>query len=367
MPIPFVDLKRQYLSIKEEVDSAVHRVLMSGNFAHGEEVEAFEEVFSRYIGARYCVAVSSGTAALYLALMACGIGPGDEVITAPNTFIATAEAISTVGGRPVLVDVNPASYTMDPLALETVITRRTKAILPVHLYGQPADMDPILEIAKRYHLLVIEDACQAHGAKYKGRRVGSLGEAGCFSFYPTKNLGACGEGGAVLTDNLEIARKVRMLRDHGSDRKYYHKAVGFNCRMEAIQAAVLKVKLEYLDEWNTRRRQHAQLYSNLLSGTGLILPLEMPYAYHVFHLYVVQSTCRDELQQALADEGIATGIHYPVPIYLQEAYQHLGDGRGKFPVAERVTEHILSLPLYPEMSDGEVQTVSRQICKFLPH
>jgi dTDP-4-amino-4,6-dideoxygalactose transaminase len=362
MNIPFVDLRAQHLALKSEIDEAIARVIENSSFILGREVERFEREFAAYIGARFCVGVSSGTAALQLALIALGIGPGDEVIVPANTFFATAEAVSNVGARPVFVDADPVAYTIDVGKIEAAINARTRAIIPVHLYGQPANLDPILELGKRYGLLVIEDAAQAHGARYRGKKVGSFGVVSCFSFYPGKNLGAFGEGGAVLTDDAEIARRVAMLRDHGSERKYHHELIGYNFRMEGIQGAVLSVKLRYLDQWNELRRAHAALYGELLQGTPLILPKEMSYAYHVYHLHVVQSEARDALRAALTEAGVQTGIHYPVPIHLQPAYRSLGHRRGDFPEAERQAERVLSLPIYPELTAEQIARVA-EVCR----
>jgi dTDP-4-amino-4,6-dideoxygalactose transaminase len=310
--------------------------------------------------------VGSGTDALWLTLLACGIGNGDEVITVPNSFLATAEAISFSGAAPVFVDVNPRTYTMDPELLETAITPRTKAIIPVHLFGQMTDMDPIMEIARRHKLVVIEDACQAHGAEYKGRRAGSIGHAGCFSFYPGKNLGAMGEAGAVVTNDPAIHEKIQLLRDHGQRAKYYHSHVGWNGRMDGIQGAVLRVKLKVLDRNNAARRSHARLYETHLGNRGdLITPKEAEYGSHVYHVYAVRVKGRDELQRALTDQGIASGIHYPIPIHLQEAYGHLQLGRGSFPVAERCAEEFLSLPMFPELTPEQIETVVREVNSHL--
>lgn len=359
--IPFVDLQAQYRSIKEEVDAAIGRVLENASFVLGREVASFEDSFAEYTGARFCVGVSNGTAAIQLALMACGIGAGDEVIVPANTFFATAEAVSTAGATPVFVDADPVSYTIDVRQIESRITPRTRAVIPVHLYGQPADLDPILEIAARRNLIVIEDAAQAHGALYEGRRVGTFGSAACFSFYPGKNLGAYGEGGAVVTGDEEIARAVRRLRDHGSERKYHHDVIGYNFRLEGIQGAVLSVKLPFLDSWNALRREHAAAYNKLLAGADLMLPQEMSYARHVYHLYVVQAEERDELQKDLAEAGVQTGIHYPVPIHLQPAYAFLGYGRGSFPVTEGQASRVLSLPMFPELTDEQISIVAKSI------
>jgi dTDP-4-amino-4,6-dideoxygalactose transaminase len=361
MTIPLVDLRAQYLSIKDEIDGAIARVLDNTSFVLGPEVEAFEAAFAKYTGARFCIGVNSGTAAIQLAITACGLGAGDEVIVPANSFFATAEAVSTAGATPVFVDSDPISYNVDVSKIEAAITKRTRAIMPVHLYGQTADLDPIFEIAERRGLIVIEDAAQAHGSRYKGRRVGALGRAGCFSFYPGKNLGAYGEGGAVVTNDEEVARSVRLLRDHGSERKYTHKIIGYNFRLEGIQGAVLNVKLRHLDRWNQLRREHAARYTELLRGSGLKLPREMPYAEHIYNLYVVQSDERDWLQQTLNASGIQTGIHYPIPIHLQPAYASLNHGRGDFPEAERQSERVLSLPMFPELTDEQIRQVAEAI------
>jgi dTDP-4-amino-4,6-dideoxygalactose transaminase len=359
--IPFVDLQAQYREIKSEIDAALRRVLESAAFVLGREVEAFEAAFAEFTGARFCIGVSNGTAALQLALTAHGIGAGDEVIVPANTFFATAEAVSTAGATPLFVDSDAASYTIDVTKIERAITERTRAIIPVHLYGQPADLDPILEIAARHNLIVIEDAAQAHGSLYRGRRVGALSHAGCFSFYPGKNLGAYGEGGAVTTDDAGVARLLRMLRDHGSERKYRHEIIGYNFRLEGIQGAVLNVKLRHLDRWNELRRNHAALYDELLRATPLALPREMEYARHVYHLYVVQSEERDALQQGLSEAGIQTGIHYPVPVHLQPAYASLRHKSGDFPEAERQAARVLSLPMYAELTDEQIARVAEAV------
>lgn len=331
----------------------------------GDEVAAFEEEFATYCQGRYAIGVNSGTSALHLALLAAGIGPGDEVITVPFTFIATVAAIVYTGARPVFVDVEPRSCTMDVSQIENSITRRTKAILPVHLYGQPADMDPILEIGRRYSLIVIEDAAQAHGAEYKGRRVGSIGDLGCFSFYPGKNLGAYGEGGAVTTNNADYACAIHMLRDWGTERKYHHEIKGYNYRMEGIQGAILRVKLRHLEAWTKARRAHVTRYNARLSGSVLDTPIEMSYARHVYHIYAVRAAQRDILQQALQAQGIQTGIHYPIPVHLQEAYADLGYQSGSFPYAEQLARQVLSLPMYPEISEAQLDIISASVCGAL--
>jgi dTDP-4-amino-4,6-dideoxygalactose transaminase len=359
--IPFLDLKAQYLSIKDEINVAVSKVLESTQFVLGDEVSAFEKEFAGYSAADYGIAVNTGTSALHLALLAAGISAGDEVITVPFTFVATVAAIYYTGAKPVFVDINPVSYTIDVTQIEQAITERTKAILPVHLYGQPADMEPILEIARRYNLTVIEDAAQAHGAEYKGHRVGSIGDIGCFSFYPGKNLGAYGEGGMVVTNNPAYARTIRMLRDWGQERKYHHVLKGYNYRMDGIQGAILRVKLRYLAAWTEGRRVHATRYNELLRDSGVTLPTVMPYSHHVYHIYAVRSPQRDALQQKLHEKGIQTGIHYPIPVHLLPAYQDLGYHSGDFPNAELVASQELSLPMCAELSDAQIITVSQSV------
>lgn len=358
MSVRFVDLYKQHQDIEAELFEVFQRVLRQSSFILGPEVQAFEQSFASYIGGDQCVAVNSGTAALQLVLQALGIGPGDEVITVPNTFIATAEAISAVGARPVFVDVDPVSYNMDPALVPAAITPRTRALLPVHLYGQAADLDPLLEIARAHNLKLVEDACQAHGTTYKGRRVGAFGAAGCFSFYPGKNLGCLGEGGAVVTNDADLAARIRMLRDHGSVKKYAHLFPAYNFRLEGLQGGFLSVKLRHLDRWNERRRRAAERYQALLADSGLILPAEMPYGQHVYHLYVIQADARDALREQLTAAGIETGLHYPLPLHLQDAYASLGYEKGNFPVAERLARRILSLPMHPGLTDEEVKQVA---------
>lgn len=331
----------------------------------GENVQEFEKEFAEFCRVKYAVGTSSGTAALHLALLVCGIRQGDEVITVPYTFTATAEAISHCGGKVVFVDIEERSYTVDTTKIENAITKRTKAIIPVHLFGQPADMDRIIAIAEKHNLFVIEDACQAHGAEYKGRRVGSLGDIACFSFYPGKNLGAYGDAGMVVTNNKEFAEKLRLLRDHGRDKKYYHRVEGYNYRLDAIQAAVLRVKLRHLDEWNRKRRENAQLYDQLLEGGGVRTPVEMGYAGHVYHLYVIRTEKREELYRKLNERGVSVAIHYPLPLHLQEAYVYLGWKKGDFPVSEICSEEMLSLPMFPELTKDEIEEIVRLIRKFL--
>jgi dTDP-4-amino-4,6-dideoxygalactose transaminase len=364
--VPFVDLKAQYATIKNEVDAAIARVVENTSFIMGAQVAAFEKAFAEYLDARFCIGVNSGTAALQLALMACGIGPGDEVIIPSFTFFATAEAVSVLGAKPIFVDIDPVSYAITASAIEKAITPRTRALMPVHLYGQSADLDPIFEIAKRHNLRVIEDAAQAHGAEYKGKRVGALGDAGCFSFYPSKNLGAYGEAGAIVTNDEALAEKLRLLRDHGSTSKYAHAIVGYNFRMEEIQAAVLNVKLPHLDDWNNQRREHASIYHSLLKDSGVSLPREMDYARHIYHVYAIETENRDELQKHLISAGIQTGVHYPIPIHLQPAYASLGYRAGALPVTERLSERVLSLPMFPELHHDQQSRIAALIQAFKP-
>lgn len=356
--IPFVDLKAQYASIKTEVNAAIQGVLDSCQFTLGSEAAAFEAEFAAYCQSAHGIGVNTGTSALHLALLAAGIGAGDEVITVPFTFVATVSAIHYTGATPVFVDIDPRTFTMDPKAIEAAITPKTKALIPVHLYGQPADMDPILEIAKRHGLVVIEDACQAHGALYKGRRAGSMGHMGCFSFYPGKNLGAYGEGGMVVTSDPAYTRTIRMLRDWGAEKKYHHVLKGFNFRLEGIQAAVLRVKLKYLEGWTEARRAAAAHYDELLAGTGVETPVAMPHARHVYHVYAVRTDRRQALQDGLQALGIQTGIHYPIPIHLLPAFEDLGYHAGQFPHAERAANEVLSLPMFPELTRAQCERVA---------
>jgi dTDP-4-amino-4,6-dideoxygalactose transaminase len=362
MKVPFLNLKAQYEGIAQEVEQSIKEVLASCAFSGGPYVERFEGEFASFCGAQHAVGVSSGTEALLLALLALGVGRGDEVITAPNSFIATAEAISLAGAEPVFVDVEEGSFTMDPALLERAITPRTKAVIPVHLFGQTADMDPIIAVARKHGLAVLEDACQAHGAEYKGKRAGALGDAGCFSFYPGKNLGAYGEAGGVVTSDRQLADRIKMLRDHGQSRKYYHEVVGTNGRMDGIQGAILSVKLKYLDSWNQARRGHADAYRRVLEGVaGVKAPREMKYARHVYHVFAVRSAARERLMDALAESGIACGVHYPVPIHLQNAYAGRGELAGSFPVAERCAAEFLSLPMFPELTAEQIAYVGREL------
>lgn len=367
MKVPFMDLGSQNRPLHSELTACFERVVERSSFILGPEVERFERDFASYLKVGDCVAVNSGTAALQLVLQALAIGEGDEVITVPNTFIATAEAITAVGARPVFVDVTPTSYTMEPEHAEQAITGRTRAILPVHLYGQPADMDPLLEIARLHRLALVEDACQAHGAEYKGHKAGALGTAGCFSFYPSKNLGGCGEGGAIVTNDSELASRIRLLRNHGSVSKYEHSIAGYNFRMEALQAAFLAVKLKHLDQWNNRRRALAAQYTDSFRASEVMPPTEMAYARHVYHLYVIQADHRDALRHELMEKGIETGLHYPLPLHLQQAYQSLGYHRGDFPVCERLADRIMSLPMFPELSPRAVEHIVETIgASFVP-
>jgi len=357
--VPFLDLAAHHAPLRAEFDRAIGEVIDSGAFAGGPFVEKFEADFSAHNNSLYAVGVGSGTEALWLVMLACGIGQGDEVITVPTTFMATAEAITFCGARPVFVDINDCTYTMDPAELEGALTPRTKAIIPVHLFGQPADMDPILDFARKHDLFVIEDAAQAHGAEYKGRKVGTLGDAGCFSFYPGKNLGAFGEAGAVVTDDVELQEKVRILRDHGQTRKYHHTMVGWNCRMDGIQAAVLRVKLQHLDTGNSLRRAHALQYKEALEGLDeVVKPFEASFARHVYHVYAIRVPDRDEVLAFLAEKGIQCGVHYPVPIHLQKAYRNLGYKTGDLPVSERTALEFLSVPMFPELTEAQIEMVS---------
>ena len=364
--IPFVDLKAQYNSIKYEIDEAIQKVLDTTSFIMGEELRKFEEEFARFCDVKYAIGVANGSDALILALRACGISEGDEVITVPHTFIATTEAISNVGGKVVFVDIDSKTYTIDVSKMEEKITERTKAIIPVHLYGQPADMDPILKIAKKYNLKVIEDAAQAHGAKYKGKKVGSIGDVACFSFYPGKNLGAYGDAGVVMTNNEEIVKKVKLLRNHGRiTKKYEHEIEGYSSRLDNLQAAILQVKLRHLNKWNESRRKNAKKYNELLNNIGgIITPYEADYAKHVYHLYVIRAEGRDKLREDLKSKGIATGIHYPIPLHLQPAYSYLDYKKGDSPVTEKTSQEILSLPMYAELSENQIMEICYWVKNF---
>jgi len=359
--IPLVDLRTQYQSIKDEIDSAVLGVLESCQFTLGSEVVGFEEEFAAYTHSRFAVGVNSGTSALHLALLAAGIGPGDEVITVPFTFVATVAAIHYTGARTVFVDIDPRTYTIDPDAIEAAITPRTRAIIPVHLYGHAADMDPIMTLARKHGLVVVEDACQAHGAEYKGRRVGSIGDLGCFSFYPGKNLGAYGEGGLVTTHSAEFHRTVRMLRDWGAETKYRHVLKGYNYRLEAIQGAVLRVKLKYLKQWTDARRSAAARYDSFFADSGIVTPKAMRYARHVYHIYAIRIDQRAACQEALQAREIHTGIHYPIPVHLLPAYADLGYRAGQFPHSEKAANEVLSLPMFPEITAVQIEMVARAV------
>ena len=366
MVVPFLNLKAQHAPFKAEFASAIQEVIDTGAFAGGPFVTKFEEEFAAYSECEHAIGLGSGTDALWLTLLALGVGSGDEVITSPNSFMATAEAITYCGAKPVFVDVDEHSHTMDPVALAGAINPRTKAIIPIHLFGQTADMDPIMQVAGKYALPVVEDACQAHGARYKGRRCGTLGIAGSFSFYPGKNLGAFGEAGAVTTNDADLAQKIRVLRDHGQIRKYHHTMVGWNCRMDGIQGAVLSIKLRQLEHGNDLRRSHANHYHEGFAGMAeIITPAQMDYAQHVYHLYPIRVQNRDRVMRSLEGRGIGCGIHYPIPIHLQEAYRSLGHQRGDFPIAERAADEFVSLPMFPELSYPDVEDVIAEVKKAI--
>jgi dTDP-4-amino-4,6-dideoxygalactose transaminase len=366
MKVPFLDLKAHHAPFIEKFDLAIHEVIESSAFAGGPFVEKFEEEFAAFCGSSDAIAVGNGTDALWLALLALGIGEGDEVITVPNTFIATAEAITYCKARPVFVDVDQNTFTMNPAELEKSLTERTKAIIPVHLFGQPADMDPILEFARAHGLFVVEDAAQAHGAEYKGRKAGTMGDAGCFSFYPGKNLGAFGEAGAVVTNDSELRKQIQMLRDHGQSQKYYHALMGWNCRMDGIQAAVLSIKLRHLYEANSLRRKHAFQYNDALAGIDEVLtPFEAKYAKHVYHVYAIRVQERDAVRQRLQEKGVGCAVHYPVPIHLQDACRNLGYTRGAFPIAESLADEFVSLPMFPELTEEQIEYVGRCVSEVV--
>lgn len=366
MEIPFLDLKAHHAHLRAEFTAAIDEVIDASAFAGGPFVARFEEEFAQFCEVDHVVGVGSGTDALWLAMLVHGIGPGDEVITVPMTFIATAEAISRTGATPVFVDINESTYTLDPIGLKRALTSRTKAILPVHLFGQMADMEPILAFADRHGLIVIEDAAQAHGATYRGRRAGSLGVAGCFSFYPGKNLGALGEAGAVTTNDSELASQMRMFRDHGQSRKYQHSVVGWNCRMDGIQAAILSLKLRELDANNAKRREIAAAYSEAFASVpDLIAPFNDSKGIPVHHLYVIRVPDRDAMMKSLAEKGIGTAIHYPIPVHLQRAYAAMGLGPGAFPISERCAAQFVSLPMYPELTPVQINTVVAAVMETL--
>jgi len=362
MKVPFLDLQLHHAPLMGEFTAAIEEVILSGAFAGGAHVAQFEEDFASYCGCRHAIGLGSGTEALWLTLLALGVGPGDEVITTPNTFMATAEAITYCGAKPTFVDVDAATHTMNPEELENAITPRTKAIIPVHIFGQPADMDPIQEVARKHGLFVIADACQAHGAQYKEQKAAIFADASCYSFYPGKNIGAFGEAGAVVTDRPELQEKIRTLRDHGQVRKYHHAMVGWNCRMDGIQAAVLRIKLRHLDSANLLRRAHAAHYDQALRDiVGIVTPVEAAYARHVYHVYAIRLHPRDEVVGILKKNGIECGIHYPVPVHLQEAYGSLGYEPGAFPVAEQCAREFISLPMFPELTKEQLEQVVQSL------
>jgi len=363
--IPLVDFKAEYKSIEKEIDAAIKEVLLSGQYILGPVVEEFEEQVAAYCDVKYAIGVASGSDALILALRALDIRPGDEVITTPFTFVATAHAIVHCGAKPVFVDIEPDTFNINPDLIEPAITKRTKAIIPVHLYGHPANMDPIMGIAKDYNLYVVEDAAQAFGARYKGKKVGSIGHIGCFSFFPTKNLGCYGDGGMVVTDNTNIAEKVDILRRQGCREKYHAEMIGYNSRLDAIQAAILKVKLKYIDEWNEKRRQVARRYNELLANTSIKIPVEAPYAYHVYHQYTIRSSRRDDLKQLLLDSGIEASIYYPQPLHLQDAYKSLGYTSYSFPKAAMASKEALALPIFPEMDPDLQRKIVSELKDFV--
>ena len=376
MNVPFLDLKAQYMPMKDEIHAALDSVLDKTAFAGGPFVAQFEKEFAAFCGSTQAVGVGNGTDALWVALLALGVGPGDEVITVPDTLIATAEAISYCGAKPAFVDVDEKSYNMDPNRLEDYLKLRSekgtlssvKGIIPVHLFGQTADMDPIMAVAKKYNLFVIEDASQAHGALYRGKLAGSIADAGCFSFYPGKNLGAYGEAGGIVTNNVALADKMRIIRDHGSSKKYYHEVIGWNARMDGFQGAVLSVKLKYLSKWNEGRRKNAALYNELFAGNGeIVTPAEMSYGKHVYHVYALRVKDRDSLISKLGEKGIGTNVHYPVPIHLQNAYKFMGIKPGTYPVAEKCAAEFISLPMYAELTEEQIKYVAQSVIEITSH
>jgi dTDP-4-amino-4,6-dideoxygalactose transaminase len=363
--IPFVDLATQHAMIQSEINDAIQQVLSQSNFILGSQVEEFEQAFATFVGSEHAVGVSSGLDALRLALMALDVGSGDEVILPANTYIATALAVSSTGARPVLVDCDPETYNVDVSLIESAITPRTRAIIPVHLTGQSADMEPIVEIADRHHLDIVEDAAQSHGTLYKGQPCGSIGTVGCFSFYPGKNLGACGDGGMATTDDAKLAVRLRRLRNYGQQAKYQHVEKGLNARLDTLQAAILTVKLRYLPQWNNARAVHAEKYKEMLTGVGdLVFQRRLPYSTHIYHLFMVETEQRAALQKHLNAARIDTGIHYPVPIHLQQAYADLGYGKGDFPEAEQLAERTLSLPMFPELRSDQIGRVAEEVKGF---
>lgn len=361
MDVPFVDLKVQYKQLEQKIQTAVTSVFSRGDYILGKDVSLFEQEFNSYLGMEHGVAVASGTDALHLALRALDISPGDEVIVPANTYIATFLAVSLAGGVPVPVDIDPDTYNIDPNLLEPAITSKTKAIIVVHLYGQPVDMEPVIEIAQLKGIPVIEDACQAHGATYKGKKAGTIGKIGCFSFYPSKNLGCYGDGGYITTNDQEISGKIQLLRNYGQSPKNVHKCIGYNSRLDTLQASILRIKLPHLDSWNESRKKHAKRYTDLLRNIPLVTPTIASDREHVFHLYVVRVSNRDNIQQILTEQGIQTGIHYPIPPHLQKAYKHLNYSPGDFPVTEKYAQEILSLPMYPELTDSMIDYVVESI------
>jgi dTDP-4-amino-4,6-dideoxygalactose transaminase len=365
MRVNLVDLKVQYETIKEEIDRAVMTVMENANFILGKQVDEFECKFAEFCGTRYSVGVGSGTDAIFLSLRALGIGEGDEVITTTNTFVATVLGISKAGAKPVLVDIEPDNYNIDPSKIKDAVTSKTRAIIPVHLYGKMSDMDSITTIAKKYNLKVVEDACQAHGASYNSKRAGSIGTLSCFSFYPAKNLGAYGDGGMIVMNDEHLYSKLKMLRDYGQSKKYYHDFEGYNSRLDTIQAAVLLVKLGYLDDWNEKRRKCARLYNELLANVDVVIPIEEEEFKHVYHLYVIRTVKRDEMINFLKSRDIYCGIHYPIPIHLQKAYKNLGYKNGDFPITEKYASQILSLPMFPELTEEQIYYVVDNIKEFL--
>jgi dTDP-4-amino-4,6-dideoxygalactose transaminase len=363
--IPMADLVGQYHTIKKEIQKAINEVLESGRFILGPQVKALEEELAAYCETAHAVACNSGTDALQLALMALHLGPGDEVITTPFTFVATAEVIGLLGARPVFVDIDPVTYNIDPEKIEKAVSRKTKAIIPVHLYGQPADMDPINAIAKKHKLPVIEDACQAIGATYKGKKVCSLGKMACLSFFPSKNLGAYGDGGMILTSDPELEMSLRIIANHGQDKRYHHSMLGINSRLDTVQAAILQVRLRHLDNWSEARKDRAALYTELLSDLDIITPVVAETNTHVFHQYSIRVKNRDQLQVHLQEAGVATAIHYPIPLHLQPAYRRFGKGTGSLPVAESVAKEVLSLPMYPELEEDKIHIIVDRISEFV--
>ncbi|HTV63654.1 MAG TPA: DegT/DnrJ/EryC1/StrS family aminotransferase [Verrucomicrobiae bacterium] len=362
--IPYFDLPAQIRAIRKELDQALARTLDNCSFCLGPDVAQFEKEFAEYCGAKHCVGFNSGTSALHVAMLSLGVGPGDEVLTTPFTFVATSWAISYVGAKPVFVDIDDTTFNINPAWLDKAVSPRTKAVLPVHLYGQPFDVDAVLNVCRKHKLPMVEDACQSHGAKYRGKTIGTFGEISCYSFYPGKNLGACGEGGALVTNNPDLAARAKSLREHGSTKRYFHDEIGFNYRMEGFQGAVLGVKLKHLPNWTAERRRVARRYSECLKDTPLQLPREADLAESVWHLYVVRHPRRDELKKFLEEQGVGCAIHYPIPLHLQKAYAHLGHRAGDFPVAEKAARECLSLPIYPELTDAQIGRVVEAIKGF---